>query len=222
MIPRALHHAGILLLAVSLAAAPAAGLAKSIPAGTPYTDEVKGYDPDAEDTVSCTKTGGPAGLQITAKPDNTGCDISWREPVKGTYTVAGEISSDAPDAKTTPFSYTLTVANTPPVFATTTLPAMTEGTAYSQTGTCTDQDGDALTVTVSGARPPGLEFADNGDGTWTFSGTPDYVVNWKTDGLQKTYTVTVRCDDGADATEQTFDLVVRQNDRPFVITSQPQ
>ena len=58
----------------------------------------------------------------------------------------------------------------------------------------------------SGSLPSGLSLTDNGDGTATISGTPDYVSSETT----SSFTVEV-ADDSANATGRNFSITVRPN-----------
>ena len=181
-----------------------------------YQAAVTGYDPDAEDTVSCRKTAGPPGLQVTARPDNSGCDISWDSPALGDYTVAGEITSDAPDAKSVPFTYALHV-NARPRLDTPTLGQATENQPYEATVRCSDPDGPAPTPALAGL-PAWLHATDNGDGSLTLGGTPGYdYVNHATHGSQRAATLTVTCsDDAGGSVQAALSLATNDTDRPIV------
>jgi len=52
---------GAVILCLPFLFVPGAGLAETIQEGDTYHTAVQGYDPDAEDTVTCTKTAGPTG-----------------------------------------------------------------------------------------------------------------------------------------------------------------
>ncbi|MDV7398090.1 putative Ig domain-containing protein, partial [Arthrospira platensis SPKY1] len=87
---------------------------------------------------------------------------------------------------------------------TTSIPVASEAQPYEALIEAFDADGHALTFSV-GPLPGWLSFTDNGNGTATLSGTPNFVG---------TYQITVTVSDGFQTDEKTFSLVV--NPRPRV------
>jgi hypothetical protein len=94
--------------------------------------------------------------------------------------------------------------NTPPnIAADNATVTVTEGATAQNTGTVSDDDGDAVGLSASIGS-----VTDNGDGTWSWSfGT--------TDGPAESQTVTITADDGTDTSTATFALVVN-NANPVV------
>ena len=73
--------------------------------------------------------------------------------------------------------------------------------------TASDPEGNGENFAVSaGSLPSGLSLTDNGDGTATISGTPDYVSSETT----SSFTVEAT-DDSGNATGRNFTITVRPN-----------
>lgn len=68
-----------------------------------------------------------------------------------------------------------------------------------------ESNGENFSVT-SGSLPAGLSLTDNGNGTATISGTPDYVSS----ETVSNFTVTVE-DDSTNGTDRAFSITVRPN-----------
>ena len=68
-----------------------------------------------------------------------------------------------------------------------------------------ESNGENFSVT-SGSLPAGLSLNDNGNGTATISGTPDYVSS----ETVSNFTVTVE-DDSSNGTDRAFSITVRPN-----------
>jgi hypothetical protein len=104
--------------------------------------------------------------------------------------------------------FTLVVGQTPSISYGTT-PTFTVGQAGRFTVT-TNGNTPPLTLTASGALPPGLTFTDNGDGTATLAGTP-------APGTGGSYALTVTVSNGVMNNEQ--GITLRINEAPAITSA---
>ena len=119
-------------------------------------------------TYTWTATGLPAGLSITSA---TG-EISGTPTTAATSTVTVTVTDPSPPARTTSKSLSLVVA-LPLAVTTASVPAATQGTAYSTTLAATGGSGTRTWSVVSGSLPSGITLSTGGvlGGTATVSGS---------------------------------------------------
>ncbi|MCA8916229.1 MAG: putative Ig domain-containing protein [Planctomycetes bacterium] len=161
-------------------------------------------------TQSVTATGGTqSGYSWTVQSGSlpTGLSLVSGTPaasIQGTPTAVGafnftlRVQDSASNSTTQAFSVNITAA--PLSITTTTLPAGTEGAAYSQSVTATGGTGAGYTWSVIvGALPPGLSIG-SGTPSGTISGTPTY---------SSTYNFTIQVEDsGANTSTQALSLTI--------------
>jgi PKD repeat protein len=167
------------------------GTANGSEGGT-VTFGVTASDPDGEAIASLTADTSalPSGndASFTANGTNTSGTFTWH-PVSGdagTYTV----TFTATNAMTGTASTSIQVSgvNHAPVVSAPASELVDEGQQLTFGVSATDQDGDAVGLSATGA-PPGASFNDNGDNTGTFDWTPSYSQSGS-------YTVTFVGNDG--------------------------
>jgi|GEM_PF-6595885 len=103
----------------------------------------------------------------------------------------------------------ITAVNDPPLISSSPADA-TENTAYTHNITCTDPEGDTLTLSLSAGNTCGGSVNDSGDGTGTYSGwTPD-----ETQG-GTTCVVGITCSDAQDPVDQDTTIdITEDNQQP--------
>ncbi len=111
------------------------------------------------------------------------------------------------------------INNNPPSITTTSLANATENQSYSQNLSCSDPDGDSVSLNASNL-PSWASLTDNGNGTATISGTPSYDYIQHPD-TQKTDNITLTCTDGQTQDQKTLQLATDDVNRARVITSSP-
>jgi hypothetical protein len=117
-----------------------------------------------------------------------------------------------PDFKTG--AVTVGKINTPPTFVGLTDQYVLEGEQVTLIVTAVDANEDAVGLAVT-SKPSGASFADNGDGTGSFTWTPGFVGPSSADGSP--YTAGFWAGDGDLFTEQSIDLfVVNVNRNPEI------
>jgi len=153
-------------------------------------------------------------------------NVTCSGQVQHTYNAQGTYNAVLRASDTQGLSTTKTVQisvykpNSAPVITTTSLANATENQAYSQSVSCSDPDGDPVSLSASGL-PSWATFTDNGDGTATISGTPsyDYVQHPDT---QKTDNVTITCSDSQAQDQDTMQLTTNDVNRaPYFTTTPP-
>jgi hypothetical protein len=160
---------------------------------------------------------------VSGLPDGTGLAI---DPLTGEISgtpnnedfLASEITvtvtaSDGSLTATDTFALTVNNDNNGPSFTSTEITAATQDVLYSYAITAEDPDLDAMTITAP-TLPAWLTFVDNGDGTATLSGTPDFADVGD-------HVVKLNVTDGELTDVQNFTITVANvNDAP-VFTSTP-
>ena len=146
----------------------------------------------------------PGGVTFVDNGDGT-ASLSGTPTTQGTYAITIDATNGvAPDASQ---SFTLTV-NASPVI--TSAPGVTFVTGTAGSFTVTSTGFPTAALSASGSLPPGVTFADNGDGTATISGTPSATSGG-------TYPITLGAANGVSPdASQSFTLTV---DAPPAITS---
>ena len=156
--------------------------------GTFASFTVRTSPPDPSATVSFTGTL-PSGINFTPNGDGTATiDGTASAGSEGSYPInITALNGTLPDAMQT---FTITVQDAPPVLE---APAITSDASTSftvgtaGTFTITTTGSPTPTITLDGAQPAWLSFADNTDGTATLRGTPDAGSD-----LSYSFTVTAR------------------------------
>ncbi len=157
--------------------------------GTPFVLAITAVDPDSGDTLSYGLIGAPNGMTVTTKGT-----VSWSTAGRSAGNLTFTVSvSDGLDGDTATFQIALRTNSLP------TLPPApqraTIGSPWSWDLPATDEDGDALTYTLSG-QPAGMNL----DGTtvrWTPTSSSPKQVSFKItvadpfDQRQESVTVTV-------------------------------
>jgi hypothetical protein len=163
-------------------------------------------DADDGDNVSFSISGGPVGAEFYDNGDGT-ADFFWRPDYSqaGSYPVTFTVTDNAIPAATAAETITITVndVNRPPVLSAIGDKSVDENTELSFLLTASDPDGHNLSFVKSGG-PTAASLVDHGDGTATFSWTPnigsagDYPVTFTVtdDGVpvasdMETITITV-------------------------------
>ncbi|MBD3401735.1 tandem-95 repeat protein, partial [candidate division GN15 bacterium] len=136
-------------------------------------------DPDGETpTLSAYELGGttlPANATFTDNTDGTGSfDFTPDLTQSGTYSIVFKALDAALAVDSAVVTITVNETNQPPVLATIPDTSVTEGGNLTLTISATDADG--VTPTLSAANlPTNASFADNLDGTGTFTFDPDFT-----------------------------------------------
>ncbi|MGE0506560.1 MAG: PIG-L family deacetylase [Solirubrobacterales bacterium] len=152
----------------------------------------------------------PAGLSFKDNGDGTatisGTAADSAAPPNGSkqYALSFEATSKAGN-KTQAFTLTVFNPGSAPVFESGAAASFTTGLAGSFTVQTTAAPTAALTKTA-GELPPGLSFADQGDGSAKISGTPTSAA--APPGGSKDYAVTVHAGNGVGGANQTLTLTV--------------
>ncbi len=160
---------------------------QSVAEGVVLSFTVTASDPDG--TIPSLSTSAlPTGASFTDNGDGTG-SFSWTPD----YTQAGsyDITFTANDGDLTDdelVTVTVTNTNQAPVLDPIGSQSVAEGVVLSFTVTASDPDGTIPTLSTS-ALPTGASFTDNGDGTGSFSWTPDYTQSGS-------YDITFTANDG--------------------------
>ena len=160
---------------------------KGINMGLHFTSlPVTNIDEDAEysyTVVAVNETENPITITLTSGP-------SWLtlEHSNGEYVLSGTAphlnsdmfsqnyeviltADDGEETATQPFTIIVHTTNVAPVFTSEPLTTATQNVEYVYEITCTDANGDQLTIEATNA-PSWATLVDNGDGTATLSGTP--------------------------------------------------
>jgi large repetitive protein len=152
----------------------------------------------------------PEGLSFHDNGDGSvtlsGTAADAAAPPNGTkpYGLSFEATSKA-GSKTQSFTLTVSNPGSAPVFKSGTSASFTTEVAGSFTVETTAAPKAALTKTA-GELPPGMSFADNGDGSGKISGTPTAAA--AAPGASKNYSVTLRASNGVANVTQTLTLKV--------------
>ncbi len=162
-------------------------------------------------TAALTRTGTlPSGLSFTDNGDGTATIAGTAAPAtappagKQDYPLtleAGALSG----GETQAFTLTVTNPGTPPAFTSGTSASFTTGVAASFAITTSGAPTAALTISA-GTLPEWLSFADNGDGSATFTGTPP--ASAAPPASSKNFNFTVRAKSGAGEKTQSITLTV--------------
>lgn len=98
-------------------------------------------------------------------------NVSHTWTVGGTYTLRLTITDGDGATATDTRTVTIGTVNAPPVFSSTPVTVVNEGSSYSYAITTTDGNNDVRTI-VASQKPSWMTFRDNGDGTATLTGNP--------------------------------------------------
>ncbi len=116
------------------------------------------------------------------------------------------------DSNTATVSIAVTPINDAPQLAAIPDQTVTEGQTLTVNVSCTDVDGDTLTLNTANL-PPGAAFTDNGNGTGTLSYTPDFDTV-QHPATQKTFSgVQINCSDGSLTDTKNFKITVNDVNR---------
>ena len=174
-------------------------------------------DSDDGDTVSFSMSGGPTGAELYDNGDGT-ADFFWRPDYSqaGSYTVTFTVTDNGIPAESDSETITITVndVNRPPVLSAIGDRSVDENTELSFLLTASDPDGNSLSFVKSGG-PTAATLIDHGDGTATFSWTPNIG---QAGDHQVTFTVT---DDGVPVASDLETITITVVD-PFVDITPPQ
>ncbi|AMB60053.1 hypothetical protein AWU67_15635 [Microterricola viridarii] len=187
-------------LTVTEAPAITSADAATIAVGTPASVAVTS-SPGHPGAVVLAQTGAlPAGVTFTDNGDGTASLTGTPEPGTGGSYALTLGASNAIGSGTQAFTLTVTEkpAITSPPAAT-----ITVGTGAAVAVTSSPGHSGAVTLTVKGTLPAGVTFADNGDGTAGFTGTPKA-------GSGGDYAVTLTARNAAGSSTQTFTLTVQE------------
>ncbi|MDR0769889.1 MAG: hypothetical protein LBE75_01625 [Burkholderiales bacterium] len=167
--------------------------------GTAYSYQVEAEDDDG-DILNYSLPESPTGMTI----DSDGL-VKWASPVSGAHNITVRVSDgQATDEQ----SYVLTVSiaplvNTPPRITSDPVTTGAVGTAYSYQVEAEDDDGDALTYSLT-ESPTGMSIDSDGLITWT---TP----------VLGTHNITVRVSDGQATDEQSYMLTISAASPPVIV-----
>ncbi len=148
--------------------------AQSTTENTLLTFSTSASDPDGT-TPTLTTSTLPAGAVYTDNGNGTG-SFSWTPNFTqaGFHTVrfyaSDGITADSEDVVIT----VLEAGNQPPVFATRADTSIAEGAVLSFSVSATDPDGGIPSLTIENS-PTNVAFVDNGNGTGTFTFSPDFT-----------------------------------------------
>ena len=148
----------------------------------------------------------PTGATLTPNADGVSATFSWTPNIgqAGNYPdVLFTVTDDGVPIGSDSEAITITVGpfNPPPEFDPLDNQFTNVGEELSFTVRATDPEGDAITLTVSNA-PTGATFTDNGDGTGTFTWTPNI-------GQDGNYTVSFTAtDDGTPPQSDTLEVTI--------------
>jgi len=185
-------------------------------------------------TFTFTTTGSPVAA-IAKTAGSLPAGLTFSDKGDGTATISGTVSAaTVPPATSQGFpltlkassaagqaeqGFTLTVSNpgTAPVFTSAASASATTGIAANISITTTGAPTAAITK-LSGSLPPGITFADNGNGTAKLSGTPTATA--ADPGKSQPYGFTLKADNGVGtAAQQAFTLTVSNPGAPPAFTS---
>ncbi|MEM9663426.1 MAG: Ig-like domain-containing protein [Bacteroidota bacterium] len=165
--------------------------------GVDYRYEVTAEDADG-DPITLTAPTLPPGLSFADNGDGSGL-VSGAPTREGLFEVILR-ASDGEGSTDQAFNLTITSApaNTAPRFTSVPITTAQRGADYRYEVTTEDAEGDPITLTAP-TLPPGLSFADNGNGSGLVSGAPTR------EGL---FEVVLRASDGEGSTDQGFNLTI--------------
>ncbi len=172
-------------------------------------------DPDG-DSLSFAMSGAPTGSSLVDHGDGT-ATFSWTPDfgLTGNYPVSFTVTDNGVPAASDSEAITITVGdvNRPPVLSPVGDQSVNEGELLSLLLSASDPDGDSLSFAMSGA-PTGSSLVDHGDGTATFSWTPDFGL---TGNYPVSFTVT---DNGAPEASDSEAITITVGDvnRPPVLS----
>ena len=148
-----------------------------------------------------TETGAlPAGLTFTDNGNGTASLSGMAAPgTAGSFPITITASNGVGSPATQAFTLTVTTAASAPAITSDPADAGMFGTLYGFTVTTTGYP--VPKISKTGTMPPGVHFADNGDGTATISGTPDGAALGP-------YTVTLTAKNKAGKATQSFTLTI--------------
>ncbi len=144
--------------------------------------------------------------------------VSWTCGGVETCTVNVTVTDDGTPEPFLSDSKTLTIQCTntnPPVISSTAPASATEHERYSYSITCVDVEGDSLALAMGAEDTCGGALEDNGDGTGTYSWTPDEFQGGATCDVE------VTCSDSQDADTQTTTVPVAEDNQAPSITNLP-
>ena len=190
--------------------------------GTAVVETYTATDPE-DDAITWSVTGTDSALfaisssgelTFTSPPDfenplDDGTDNTYAVTVNaadGAFTVTANVT------------VTVTDVNEPPTIAGDTAPEYPEnGTTVVATYTARDQEGDAITLSVTGTDS--ALFAISSSGELTFTSPPDYETPLD-DGADNTYAVTVNAADGENTATANVTVTVTDVNEPPTITGE--
>lgn len=177
--------------------------------GQPFSYSITTSDADTPlASLTLTAAGLPAWMTFTPGANGTGT-LTGTPPSLGNAAVTLSVTDGTYTTRQTVNLGILPVGgNTPPAISESMLPNAMLGFSYSATIHATDADGQTLALS-NAARPAWLSFADNGDGTATFSGTPGA-------GTDGSFGIVVSVTDGIATVQKTLPLTVVNLDTPVV------
>jgi len=148
-----------------------------------------------------TETGAlPKGITFTDNGNGTGTlSGNAATGTTGSYPVTITASNGVGNPATQAFTLTVTTAASKPVITSTAAAAPLFGALFNFT--VTTHGYPVPSISKTGTMPPGLHFADNGNGTGTISGTPNGTAIGP-------YTVTLTARNKAGTATQSFTLTV--------------
>jgi hypothetical protein len=188
---------------------------KSVAEGVNLNFGVSATDFDLNPITLTTSTR-PTGATFVDNGNGTGT-FNWTpdSTQSGVYSVTFRASDGAGGIDSEVVSISVGQTNTPPVLAAIGAKNVAEKSLLSFGVSATDFDGDSLTLTTS-TLPSGASFIDNGNGTGSFSWTPDSTQ-------QGTYNVTFRVTDlpGLRDSEIVVITVTRTNIAPILAVIGP-
>ena len=127
-------------------------------------------------------------------------------------------ASDGTVAVTQTITVTVTDVNEIPVITSVATNSVSENQTYAIDVNATDDDGDALTYTISGGDDQSKFDLNSSTGVLTFKVAPDYEANGSAAG-NNAYVVDVNASDGTVAVTQTITVTVTDVNEIPVITS---
>jgi len=176
---------------------------------TPYQYQAKAADPDIGDTISYSLTSAPAGMVIDSA---TGLiSWNWPQPTSTWYRISVRAEDNKGGFTSQNYLLYIRPPNNPPVITSDYVKTAEPNALYVYDVNATDADNDPLTYDLDYA-PQGMTI-DSVTGVIHWTPTIDQI------GFQQ---VSVRVNDGIDATSQQFAiLVVDPSNTPPSITSTP-
>jgi VCBS repeat-containing protein len=179
---------------------------------TPVIISVLANDSDPEgDPLSITGNTQPTNGSVTCA--GTQCTYTPNANFMGTDRFTYTISDGNGGSDTATVTVSVGAVNDPPVLSSIPDQIVAEGDTLTVFFTCTDTDGDALTLSYSNL-PPGATFADNGNGLGTLIYSPGFDVVQHPSSSALFRGIQIICSDGIATHIQTFDVTVLDVNRP--------